>query len=127
MTVLYKASAVKSNFDPSGKTRYIARPCKRKNVDVYYISEIISRRSTLSVIDIVGVVQSMAELIPELLLENKTVQLEPFGTFSPSFKSDVEDDPNNITLRSIKEARIQFRPDKRLKSKLKNVELKKGD
>ncbi len=125
MPILFKPSAIRSHFDPAAKKRYIARPCNRNIKNMYDLSEIISNRSTLSRTDIVATLYALQELIPELLLDNNSIHLEPLGIFSYSFKSDVEDEEAGITSNSIKDIKLQFRPDANLKSKLKNAILKK--
>lgn len=126
MAILYKPSVIKSHFDPSAKKRYIARPCKRSNINTYDLSRVISERTTLNRADIIGVLYALEEVIPELILDNKSVHLKPLGIFSVSFKSDVEDEESGITQNSIKDVKLQFRPDSYMKSKLKNATFKKS-
>ena len=126
MPILFKPSAVKSHFDPSGKRRYIARPCKTNVKNTYDLSKILSDRSTLSSMDIFATLHGLQELIPELLLQNNSIHLEPLGVFSVSFKSDVEDEESGISAKSIKDIKLQFRPDPIMKSKLKRALLKKS-
>lgn len=126
MAILYKPSAINSHFDPNGKKRYIARPCKSNKVNTKDLSRIISDRSTISNADVIGVLYALEELIPELLLDNKSVHLKPLGVFSVSFKSDVEDEESLISQKSIKDVKLQFRADPYLKSKLKSAKFKKS-
>ena len=126
MAILYKPSAINSHFDPNGKKRYIARPCKSNKVNTRELSRIISERSTVSSADIVGVLNALEELIPELLLDNKSIHLKPLGVFSISFKSDVENEETAISHKSIKDVKLQFRSDSYLKSKLKSAKFKKS-
>jgi predicted histone-like DNA-binding protein len=125
MTVYYKVSTVKSHFDPEGKVRYIARPCKRKKINIEEISEIISTRSSFSKPDVIGILYSFADLIPELLMDNYTVHLKPLGVYSLSFKCKPEEQPDDISYRSVTEVRMQFRPDPEVKRMLMNTEVRK--
>ena len=125
MTVYYKISPVKSHFDPEGKVRYIARPCKRRKINIDEISEIISTRSSFSKPDVMGVLYSFVDLIPELLMDNYTVHLKPLGVFSLSYKSKSGENPEDISLRSVTEVRMQFRPDPEVKRMLMKTEVRK--
>lgn len=126
MTVYYKVSPVKSHFDPEGKVRYIARPCKRNKIDINQISQIISERSTFSKPDVMGVLYSFVDLIPELLMNNYTVHLEPLGVYSLSFKCKPAEQPDDISYRSVTEVRMQFRPSTELKQRLNHAEVRKA-
>jgi predicted histone-like DNA-binding protein len=125
MTVLYQVSPVKSHLNEDGQTKYLARASKRKIADLVMISRMMSKRSTLNVADITAVLTSLAEIVPELLLDNYTVHLPPLGIFSLSIKSEVLNTPEEVNRSSIKEVKIQFLPDKAIVNELKGVELEK--
>jgi predicted histone-like DNA-binding protein len=125
MTVLYQVSPVKSHLNEDGQTKYLARATKRKKADLTMISRMMSKRSTLNAADITAVLVSLAEIVPELLLDNYTVHLPPLGIFSLSIKSEVLNTPEEVNRSSIKEAKIQFLPDKAIVNELKGVELEK--
>jgi predicted histone-like DNA-binding protein len=125
MTVLYQVSPVKSHLNEDGQTKYLARASKRKIADLVMISRMMSKRSTLNVADITAVLTSLAEIVPELLLDNYTVHLPPLGIFSLSIKSEVLNTPEEVNRSSIKEVKIQFLADKAIVNELKGVELEK--
>lgn len=127
MTVLYKAAAVKSYFDPEQKIRYVARPCKRVVIDTDAMSKLIADRSTLSRADIVATLYAFEELIPELLLKNYSVHLKPLGIFSLSFKSKAEDEMAKVNSKSITDIRLQFKPDVALRNGVKQAKFEKGE
>jgi predicted histone-like DNA-binding protein len=126
MPVYYQISPVKSHFDPEGKVRYIARPCKRNKILTKKGCEIIAQRSSGTEADVMHMLYSIMDLIPELVMENGIVDLKPFGIFSLSFKCKPEDSPDKITYRSVSDFRIQFRPDPALKRRLLNTVVRKG-
>jgi predicted histone-like DNA-binding protein len=126
MAIKYKVTPVRSPLSDGGQTRYIARPCKREKVNINKLCEYISDRSTVSRIDVVAVVIAFAEIIPELLLENHNVHIPPLGIFSVSFKSGIHETPEEVNGKSIKKLKIQFRPGKELKGKLKVPDITKA-
>jgi predicted histone-like DNA-binding protein len=116
---------VKSHLNNDGQTKYLARATKRKIADLAMISRMMSKRSTLNAADITAVLTSLAEIVPELLLDNYTVHLPPLGIFSLSIKSEVLNTPEEVNRSSIKEVKIQFLADKAIVNELKGVELEK--
>lgn len=126
MAIKFKATPVKSHLDQSGGTKYIARTVKRAKADFRLISDMISERSTLSSPDIIAVLYAFAEVVPELLLDNYSVHLPPLGIFSISLKSAVHENAADVRAASVREIRLQFRPDKEISRKLNTIkELKK--
>jgi len=126
MAVKYKVTPVRSPLNAGGQTRYIARPCERKNLDINKLSEYISDRTTVSRTDVVAVVYAFADAIPELLLDNNNIHIPPLGVFSVSFKSEIHETPGDVTRKSIQKLKIQFRPGKELKQKLKQPDISKA-
>jgi predicted histone-like DNA-binding protein len=126
MPVYYQISPVKSHFDPEGKVRYIARPCKRNKIPVKEVCELIAMRSSGTEADVMHSLYSVMDLIPELLMNNGIVHLKPLGVFSLSFKCKPEDSPEKIKNTSVTDFRMQFRPDPELKRRLMNTVVRKG-
>lgn len=126
MAMLYKVTKVNSPLNKEGKTRYIARPHKRKQAGFNEISQLISSVSTVSRADVIAVLYSLSEVIPDLLMDNYTVQLPGLGIFSLSFKSESYEDPSEVTHNSVKNMRVQFRPDKEIKTRLKSAKAYKN-
>ncbi len=127
MSINYQISPVKSHFDPEDKVRYIARPTKRTIIGMKKISQMINQRTTASPADIMLVLYSFIDLIPELLMDNYIVHLKPFGIFSLSFKCKPEENPEDVSYNSISELRIQFRPDPEIKLQLREAKIRKAD
>jgi len=126
MSVLYQVSPVKSHLNKDGQTKYIARVTKRKKADLAMINRLISKRSTVSAIDIAAVLAGFAEIVPELLLQNYSIHLPPLGIFSLSMKSEVHNTPEEVNTHTVKELKINFLPDKAMANELKNVKLEKA-
>jgi len=126
MSLIYKVSPVKSHLNQDGEVKFIARPDKRQKADFRKISDIISDRSTLSSVDIIAVLEAFASVVPDLLMDNYNVHLPPLGIFSLSFKSECHDNPEDVNYTSVKEVKMQFRPDKEIITKLKVAKARKA-
>jgi len=125
MQLIFKVSPVKGHLNQGGAVKYIARPDKRSKADFRMISKMISDRSTVSSIDVIAVLEAFADVVPELLLQNHSVHIPPLGIFSLSFKSECHDNPDEVSHKSIKNVRMQFRPDKEIVAKLKGAKAGK--
>ena len=109
-----------------GQYKYYVRACERRKVTLGVLADRIVKRSSLSRGDIVGTLVELIDLIPELLLDNHTVELGGLGTFSLNLKSEPSDKPRTDSFRLIKSADISFRAGTRLKQAVKNPDYQKS-
>lgn len=109
-----------------GEYKYYARACERRKVSLYEVAEILSKRSSFSKADVMGTLHGLIDLIPELLLDNQTVDLGDLGIFSLNLKSHPSDTPRTDGFRLIKSADISFRPSPRLKQAVKHPDYLKS-
>ena len=109
-----------------GAYKYYARACDRTKISLDQVAGTLARRSSLSRADVVATLVGLVDLIPELLLDNHTVELDELGTFSLNLKSDGSEEPRADGYRLIKGAEISFRPSPQLKQAVKNVDYSKS-
>ncbi len=106
------------------KEVYYARACKRRRVDLNEVADHLSQLTTLSRPDVYCVLIALADTIPHYLLNNKSVELGDLGTISLHFTSNSNESEKEVTWRSIKDLKVQFRAGKRIKEKLKHASFK---
>jgi len=106
------------------KAIYYARSCKRNIVSLDQIAERIAGYTTLSRGEVHGVLYALADTIPQYLLDNESVELGDLGILSLHLSSQSEEKEEDVTWRSIKELKVQFRASKRIKKQLKNASFK---
>ena len=109
-----------------GAYKYYVRACDRKKASLYDVAAKLSERSTLSRVDVVGVLTGLADLIPELLLDNQTVDLGELGIFSLHLKSGAADEPRIDAYRLIKGVQIHFKIGKELKDAVRSPDFVKS-
>ena len=68
---------------------------------------------------------SLAELIPAMIKDGKSVRLDGIGIISGTLISEGKDNPEEVTSRSIKGVKLHFLPDVEIKKELKNCEFEK--
>ena len=125
MTIKYTIASRIPAGNRNGELRYYARASQRQLVGFREISRIISDRSTASGPDVLLVLAALAEVIPELITDGKSVRLDGIGIFSSSFKAQEKRNPDEVTARTIEKVRLKFLPDKEIKQQLKNCEFEK--
>ncbi|MFV0377589.1 MAG: HU family DNA-binding protein [Mangrovibacterium sp.] len=127
MTVKYRLiKQATPGVKGGGQYKYYARACERQKASIDDLADLLAKRSSLSHGDIVATLYGLAHLIPELLLENRTVELGELGTFSLNLKSVGAEQPRIDGYRLIKGAEISFRPSLRLKQAVRNVDYTKS-
>jgi len=126
MAVYYKPVKIKTPLSKDGKKeKYYPRVAKREKEDLRGIAERISDMSTFSRSDVVGVLEAFTQLIPDLLKDNRSVELGDLGTFSLHISAEGVDLEEEVTRHRIKKSTIAFRPSKRMKQDIAMVEYRK--
>ena len=126
MAILFKSSKVNyRGISADTNEKYIARCANKKRVNLDYISASIASKCSLRKADVYGVIVALTEEIPDLLLENNTVDLGNLGIFSLHLTSHTETTPEAVNAASIKQVKIAFRPGKQIKQQLKLATFKK--
>jgi len=108
-----------------GEIKYYAQVSKRGKISFEDLCERIAKMTTFSEADVVGVLHSLVKLVPDLLKGGYTVDLDALGLFSIYIKSQGRKDPDKVTSRDIREARIHFRPSVRMKKMVLNARYTK--
>lgn len=126
MAVFYKAVKIKTPLSKDGKKeKYYPRVANRRKEGLRDIAERISDISTFSRSDVVGVLEAFTQLIPQLLKDNRSVELGDLGTFSLHISAEGVDSEELVTRHRIKKSTIAFRPGKRLKQDIAKVDYRK--
>jgi predicted histone-like DNA-binding protein len=124
MAINYKiAKRAQAGVKGGGTPKYQAIVTGRKSVSTYELSKMISSRCTLQISDVGAVLLELSELLPKLLCDGYSVQLDKVGIFSATLKSELRDTPEEVGLKSIKELRVQFRADGEFKMGLGMYDL----
>jgi predicted histone-like DNA-binding protein len=85
------------------------------------VVEIFEKHTTASGGDVHLIAWGLSDLIPEQLLAGHTVRIDGLGTFRLHLKSEPADSPEEVTADNIKEVRLGFIPDTRIKRKLEKA------
>jgi predicted histone-like DNA-binding protein len=126
MSVLYKAVSKKPGLaSPDSPTKYYPVLTGRRQTDIREVCKILSDSSTVTAGDIRGVLEGLIRLIPDLLMEGRTVKLDGFGTFRIHASAKGQDAPEKVTGRDVTSVKMSFLPDKEIKRELKHTKFVK--
>ena len=111
--------------DPQVPKKYYPSIKSTGKVTLPEIMEQVSEISTVSSVDIAAAVEAFLTIIPRELARGNIVQLGDFGSFSLRIKSEGADSEEKVTARNIINVLMTFRPGKRFRKELDDIEFEK--
>lgn len=108
-----------------GQYRYYLRAAGRELITSDMLAERLARQSTLSTVDIKAVLWALTDTIPELLMNNYSVEVGELGIFSVSMKSEPANRIEEATWRNIRDLKVNFRIGKTIQEKVKNAHFER--
>lgn len=105
---------------------FYPQPVWKKQLPEDDLATEISYASSINAADIRAVIGSLMELLPRHLMNGETVKIERFGIFRLGFDTKGEATEEAVSEKDILQAKILFRPDVKIKSKLKSTIYKKA-
>lgn len=109
-----------------GELKYYAAANASGEVDIDELSELIEMISTISDIDISGVLKSFIKVVPRELAKGNIVRLGEFGYFRISISSQGHETEEEVSDKSVTKRRIIFTPGPILKETLNTLKFKKA-
>lgn len=85
----------------------------------------ISKRTSLSSVDVLAVIEAFIDLIPERVADGKIVRLGEFGSFSVTISSEGVKKAEEFTSALIRGNSLNFRPGKLVQKVLDTIEYSK--
>lgn len=126
MSVKYKAiGRTQPGVTGGGNIKYYAAIVNQNERGIDKITTVVSEGSTVSGADIRAVIYGSMEAVTGFLSDGDIVRLGDFGTFRLSLSSAGEDAPEDVSVASIKGARIIFTPGATFKNMLKTLQFEK--
>lgn len=115
----YKAS--EPPLDRDADSKYYASAEYGEEIDVNALAKEISKSCTLTPADIVAVIESFLDKMPQYLKSSNRIRLNKFGIFKLSFSSVGHDKAEDVSSNDIKSLRVLFTPSAELKKELSDV------
>jgi len=105
--------------------KYYPRICNRKKINLQELAKRISEQSSASVVDVQMVLWAFISNIPDLLMDNYSIELDNFGIFSLHARAEGATTEEEVKAKNIKELKIAFKPNRVLKEELREARFKK--
>jgi len=111
---------------PSQPKKFYASAKSSGEISIRDLANEIAEISTMSLPDVIGVLESVVMLVPRHISQGKIIRLGELGSLRISVSSEGEEKAEDVNARSIKSNKFLFTPGKDLQKALKNVEYVKA-
>ena len=108
-------------LDRNQNPKYYAHMENEGVVDLYELSKQITRYSSLSLGDVLNVLENMIDAVSLFLLMGRGVRIGRLGMLRIVLKSDGVDTPENFNCNLINRVKLQFTPNIQLKKQLEDI------
>jgi len=110
-------------LDREADSKFYVQAVSKGSTDLERLAYLVSNQSTVREADCYAVLLSLLHNVADELAQGKIVKLDKLGSFQIGVTSKGVALEEELTASAIKKAHINFRPDKRLRKMLKNVEF----
>lgn len=125
MSLNFKAQQKINPRDLTAPKKFYATAQNNGIVDFEELTEFISDQSTLSEADIYAVLKAVEKTVIREMRKGRSIRLGDIGTINMSVKSEGKETAEEVLPSSIIRARTIFRPGKRIRLMLRNLEFTK--
>lgn len=126
MSIPFKATPRKNPQDKDAEAKFYASPVYHGTLDIDDISAEISEKTALTSSEVHGVINAFLSSVPKYMLLGYKVRLNGLGIFRYSFSGEGKATSEEVVHSDIKNERIHFTPDVKLKAKLGSPEYTRG-
>lgn len=102
-------------------SKYYASAEYGEEIDVNALAKEISKSCTLTPADVVAVIESFLDKMPQYLKSSNRIRLNKFRIFKLSFSSIGHKKAEDVSSNDIKNLRVLFTPSAELKKELSDV------
>lgn len=125
MAIEFKMVPKQNNISSPPEIKYYPCAISQGEVNLDDLARIIASRSTISRADCYGVIMALSEVIGQKLQEGRIVRIDDLGTFSLALQGIAADSDEPLGKANIKGAKINYKPSKELKRKVKQLTYKR--
>lgn len=126
MAIKFKTQSRKNPQDMTAPEKFYAAAISNGETDMEALAEMIAYQSTLTDTDCYAVLRSLEHNIINELKQGRIVKLGSLGNFQVSISSGGRVTPDEVTANDVTKSRILFRPGKKLRTLLGNLNYLKA-
>ena len=119
--MMYSVTKRQNPLNREADSKYYASAEYGEEIDVNALAKEISKSCTLTPADIVAVIESFLDKMPQFLKSSNRIRLNKFGIFKLSFSSEGHEKAEDVSSNDIKNLRVLFTPSAELKKELSDV------
>jgi predicted histone-like DNA-binding protein len=126
MPIKFKSQSRKNPQDLTAPEKFYAAAVSNGETDMEALAEMIAYQSTLTDTDCYAVLRSLEHNIINELKQGRIVKLGSLGNFQVSISSGGKVTPEEVSATDVTKSRILFRPGKKLRNLLGNLNYLKA-
>lgn len=125
MSVQFKMIPKKNSLVSPPETKYYPCAVSKGEVNLDDLARIVASRTTMSRPDCFGVIMALSDVIGESLANGNIVRIDNLGTFQINLTGTPADTEAALGKSNIKAAKINYKPSKDLKTRMKKITYKR--
>lgn len=125
MPVPYSVVSKGNPGKPEEPKKFYASVSSSGEISLRDLAKEIAEISTMSLPDVIGVLESVVMLVPRHISQGKIIRLGELGSLRISVSSEGREKAEEVSAKNIKSSKFIFKPGKELQKALKNVEYVK--
>ena len=119
--MMYSVTKRQNPLNREADSKYYASAEYGEEIHVNAVAKEISKSCTLTPAEIVAVIESFLDKMPQYLKSSNRIRLNKFGIFKLSFSSEGHEKAEDVSSNDIKNLRVLFTPSAELKKELSDV------
>ncbi|MBQ5538554.1 MAG: HU family DNA-binding protein [Treponema sp.] len=119
--MLYSIKKRQNPLNRDAEQKYYATAEYGEEIDVNVLAKEISKSCTLTPADVIAVIESLLEKMPQYLKNSNRIRLNKFGIFKLSFSAEGHEEAEKVSATDIKKLRVIFTPSAELKRELSDI------
>ena len=119
--MMYSVTKRENPLNREADSKYYASAEYGEEIDVNALAREISKSCTLTPADIVAVIESFLDKMPQYLKSSNRIRLNKFGIFKLSFSSEGHEKAEDVSSNDIKNLRVLFTARAERKKELSDV------
>lgn len=126
MAINYTILERTNNLSESKSKHYFLKLVQKDTVDLDRLCEEIGNGSSLSAVEVYGVLIALQDKIMQHLEKGNTIDLQLLGKFSVAAKVKAQENKDDVSVKDIQKFHINYMPSSKIKQWLKHkAKLKK--
>lgn len=110
-----------------GQYSYYLRATGRQLITIDELARKLAKETLLNEVSVKSVLWGLSSIVPDLLLNNCSVEIGDLGIFSVSLKSEPVATREEATWRKIHDLKVNFRVGKKIQGKVINARFERAD